>query len=90
MQYNVRYEDITINTNQQAFDPTGASSITFENYGDEDAIINQNIKLDQGTSIDFPNEPYEIIKSTFKIQFSGLGVNPNVQVIKKFSTKTTK
>jgi len=85
MKYNVRYEDLTINDNQQAFDPTGASSITFENYGDEDVIINQGIKLDQGTSIDFNNEPYETIKSTFKIQFSGLGTAPSVQVIKKFT-----
>lgn len=86
MKYGVRYEDITINDNQQAFDPTGASSITFENYGDEDAVINQGIKLNAGTSIDFSNEPYEVIKSTFKIQFSGLGINPSVQVIKKFTT----
>lgn len=85
MKYNVRYEDITINENQQAFDPTGASSITFENYGDEDVIINQGVKLLQGTSVDFTNEPYEVIKSTFKIQFSGLGVAPSVQVIKKFA-----
>ena len=87
MRYNVRYEDITINDNQQAFDPIGASSITFENYGDEDVIINQGIKLDQGTSIDFANEPYEVIKSTFKIQFSGLGAAPSIQVIKKFTSE---
>jgi len=87
MIYNTRYEDLQVNDNQQAFDPTGASSITFENYGDDDVIINQGIKLNKGTSFSFINQPYEVLKGTFKIQFAGIGVNPKVVIIKKFSTE---
>ena len=87
MKYATRYEDFQVNENQQALDPTGCSSITFENYGDEDVVINTAIKLNIGTSIDFTNQPYEVIKSMFKIQFNGGGTNPKVLVIKKFSTE---
>jgi hypothetical protein len=84
MKYNVRYDDEIITTNTQNVDPKGATSVTFENYGDEDIIINKSIRLLKGNSLVFDNYPNETIISQFKIQFSGLGVNPQCLIIRKF------
>lgn len=86
MKYSVAYESNTLTENTPNVDPTGCSSITFENYGDEDIIINGDIKLDIGTSLVFENQPYEVIKTKFRIQFSGLGIAPKILIIRKYST----
>ena len=83
--YSVAYESNTITENTPNVDPTGCSSITFENYGDEDILINGDIKLDIGTSLVFSNEPYEVIKTKFRVQFAGGGINPKMLIIRKYS-----
>ncbi len=86
MKYAVKYDDDIINISTQNVDPKGCTSITFENYGDEDIILNRSIKLLKGNSITFDNMPNEIITSQFKIQFDGLGTDPVCLVIRKFNT----
>ncbi len=68
MKYNVRYDDEIINVNTQNVDPKGATSV----------------RLLKGNSLVFDNYPNETIVSQFKIQFSGLGVNPQCLIIRKF------
>jgi hypothetical protein len=86
MKYAVRYEDDIITINTQNVDPKGCTSITFENYGDENITLNKSIKLLKGNSITFDNLPNEVITSQFKIQFDGTGVDPKCLIIRKFDT----
>lgn len=84
MKYGVRYEENVLNESTSNLDAKFCTSITFENYGDDNAIINRGIKLNAGTSLTFDNLPNEIIVSSFKVQFLGVGIAPEILVIRKF------
>lgn len=86
MKYQVRYEEEVINVSTSNLDALKCNSITFENYGDDNVIINRGIKLNAGTSLTFNNLPNEIIYSSFKVQFANVGIAPEVLVIRKFVT----
>lgn len=84
MKYGIRYEEVVINNSTSNLDAKRCTSITFENYGDDDVILNQGIKINAGTSFTFDNMPNEVILSSFKVQFLGVGIAPQLLVIKKF------
>jgi len=86
MKYQVRYEEEVLNVSTSNLDALKCNSITFENYGDDNVIINRGIKLNAGTSLTFSNLPNEIIYSSFKVQFANVGIAPEVLVIRKFVT----
>lgn len=86
MKYQVRYEEEVLNVSISNLDALKCNSITFENYGDDNVIINRGIKLNAGTSLTFSNLPNEIIYSSFKVQFANVGTAPEVLVIRKFVT----
>jgi hypothetical protein len=86
MKYQVRYEEEVLNNSISNLDALKCTSITFENYGDDDVVINRNIKLNAGTTLTFQNFPNEIIYSSFKVQFANVGTAPEVLVIRKFVT----
>jgi hypothetical protein len=86
MKYQVRYEEEVLNVSTSNLDALKCNSITFENYGDDNVIINRGIKLNAGTSLTFNNLPNEIIYSSFKVQFANVGIAPEVLVIRKFVT----
>ena len=84
MKYGVRYEEDVINNSTSNLDAKKCTSITFENYGDDNAVINRGIKLNAGTSLTFKNLPNEVILSSFKIQFANVGIAPEILVIRKY------
>lgn len=86
MKYAVRYEEDIINQSTSNLDALKCTSITFENYGNDNAVINRGIKLNAGTSLTFKNLPNEIIYSSFKIQFENVGTNPEILIIRKYVT----
>lgn len=86
MKYAIRYEEEIINVSTGILDAKKCTSITFENYGNDNAIINRGIKLNAGTSLTFNNLPNEIIYSNFKVQFANVGLNPQILVIRKYVT----
>jgi len=86
MKYQVRYEEEILNISTGNLDAKKCTSITFENYGDDNVIINRGIKLNAGTSLTFQNFPNEIIFSNFKVQFANVGTAPEVLVIRKYVT----
>jgi hypothetical protein len=86
MKYQVRYEEEILNISTGNLDAKKCTSITFENYGDDNVIINRGIKLNAGTSLTFQNFPNEIIYSNFKVQFANVGTAPEVLVIRKYVT----
>lgn len=86
MKYAVRYEEEIVSKTTPNLDAKKCNSITFENYGDDDVILNQSIKINSGTTFTLNNLPNEIIYTNFKIQFLGIGINPQLLVIRKFNT----
>lgn len=86
MKYAVRYEEQVLKQTTPNLDAKKCTSITFENYGDDDVIINQAIKLNAGTSLTFENLPNEIIYQNFKVQFKNVGIAPEVLIIRKYVT----
>jgi hypothetical protein len=84
MKYGIRYEEVILSVSTSNVDAKRCTSITFENYGDDDVILNQGIKINAGTSFTFDNMPNEVILSSFKVQFLGVGIAPQLLVIKKF------
>jgi hypothetical protein len=86
MKYAVRYEEEVLNQTTPDLDAKKCTGITFENYGDDNVIINRAIKLNAGTSLTFENLPNEIIYQNFKVQFENIGINPYVLIIRKYVT----
>ena len=66
MKYQVRYEEEFLNISTGNLDAKKCTSITFENYGDDNVIINRGIKLNAGTSLTFSNLPNEINLNCFQ------------------------
>lgn len=86
MKYAVRYEEEVLTQTTPDLDAKKCTSITFENYGDDNVIINRAIKLNAGTSLTFENLPNEIIYQNFKVQFENIGINPYILIIRKYVT----
>lgn len=86
MKYGVRYEEEVLSKTTPNLDAKKCTSITFENYGDDDVILNQSIKVNAGTTFTLDNLPNEVIVSNFKVQFLGIGIDPKLLVIRKFVT----
>lgn len=78
--------DSEIVSNNSVVDPRGCTSISFENIGVSNALLDAAIPLNPGDPIrDFNNtNPNEVIKKSFPLSFTGAGAK-SVLVIRKFT-----
>lgn len=61
----------------------GTNSVTFDNTGDVDAILNDNYPLPAGESLTLKNDYKTVIGGTFKVAFAtGSGIE-RVNIIKE-------
>lgn len=75
----------TIVTSNDVIEPDGFSSIEFENIGNDNAYINQSIPLTANSlKRKFENDPDEIIKEKFSVNFAGNATDKKVLVIKTY------
>jgi hypothetical protein len=87
-QYKVIYKPYLI-TENDAIRRNGFSCITFENIGDDDAVINNVIPLPAHVdeARHFNERPYTVIDYQFEIRFAGTATNQQVLVIEAYYTK---
>jgi hypothetical protein len=85
--YNVHFKQYIITSNSQ-IRKTDFSCITFENLGEDDAVINNCIPLPAGIGVarGFNERPDVKIDSDFNITFSGTKTDQRILVIEAYYT----
>lgn len=77
-----RQEIITENNIVRA---DGFSSISFENIGTDNALLNSVIPLNNvGIAREFIEKPYCVIKDNFVISFEGVDADTRILVVKSY------
>lgn len=82
--YNITFQHSIITSNE-AIEPDGFSCISFENIGDDVAVINTSIPLTPNSlSREFNFRPGEIIREKFSVKFDKQAQVRKVLVIKTY------
>lgn len=83
--YKIRYTKELITENTR-ISPDGFSSISFENVGEDGAVLDGVIPLNNnGVAREFNNEPYVQIESYFTIEFDNVNEDKRVVVVRSYT-----